>query len=182
MNISNLLNIMNITFPDFVFLICSALILGCGFIVVYSRNIVHSGFSLLGTFTGVAGFYFLMEANFIAAAQILVYVGGVLIVILFAIMLTRGIGTVYNSNASKGAIPATLFAMIIAAGLIFIAFRFPWKLRTEAASLSVAQLGDALLGQFLIPFEFLSLLLLTALVGAVTLVRKEFKEGGKEEK
>lgn len=173
---------MNITFPDILFLICSALILGCGFIVVYSRNIVHSGFSLLGTFLGVAGFYFLTETNFIGAAQILVYVGGVLIVILFAIMLTRGIGTIYNSNPSNGVIPATFFALIIVSGLIYIALRFPWKLKAEQSPASITQLGDALLGKYLVPFEFLSLLLLAALVGAVMLVRKEIKEHGEEEK
>jgi NAD(P)H-quinone oxidoreductase subunit 6 len=173
---------MNVSFPDVVFLICSALTLGCGFIVVYSRNIVHSGFSLLGTFAGVAGLYFLAGANFIAAAQILVYVGGVLIVILFAIMLTRGIGTAYPSNPSRGTVPASLLGLVFAGGLIYIALRFPWKLAAQPATASVSQLGDALLGKFLIPFEFLSLLLMAAMVGAVMLVRKEIKEGGEEEK
>ena len=172
---------MNVTFPDLVFLVCAALVLGCGSIVVYSRNIVHSGFSLLGTFAGVAGLYFLAEANFIAAAQILVYVGGVLIVILFAIMLTRGIGTVYPSNPLHGVVTASLLGLVFAAGLIYIALRFPWKLAAEPTTASVTQLGDALLGKFLIPFEFLSLVLVAAMVGAVMLVRKEIKEGGEEE-
>lgn len=172
---------MNLTFPDIVFVILAALILGCGSIVAYSRNIVRAGFSLLGAFAGVAGLYFLAQANFIGAAQILIYVGGVLVVILFAIMLTRGIEQARSTNPRQMVIPATLIGLISAAMLITIALYFPWRLRPDAPVATVHSLGNALLDTYLIPFEFLSLLLLAAMIGAVMLVRKEIKESGKEE-
>ncbi len=173
---------MNVTVPDILFYLFSLMILACGVIVVYSRNIVHSGFSLLGTFAGVAGLYGLASSTFLAAAQILVYVGGVLIVILFAIMLTRGIENANRSNPSQGVVPATLLGVIIAALLIFVAVSFPWQIRTVAETTdSVSPLGNALLNQYVLPFEFLSLVLLPVLVGGVMLVRKEIKPQTDEE-
>lgn len=167
---------MNLTIPDILFYCFALLTLACGLVVVYSRNIVHSGFALLGTFAGVAGLYGLTSASFLAAAQILVYVGGVLIVILFAIMLTRGIDKADRSNPSQGVIPATLVGVTVAVLLIFVALHFPWQItQAEEITTSVPPLGDALLSDYVIPFEFLSLLLLAALVGAVMLVRKEIK-------
>ncbi len=123
---------MNLTVPDILFYCFALLTLACGLVVVYSRNIVHSGFSLLGTFAGVAGLYGLASSTFIAAAQIMVYVGGVLIVILFAIMLTRGIEKAGHSNPSQGIIPATIIGLIAAALLIFVAVKFPWQVKQPA--------------------------------------------------
>ncbi len=174
--------VSTITFPDFVFFFLAALVLGCAIIVVYSKNIVHSGFSLLGTFAGVAGLYGLLSANFVAAVQVLVYVGGVLIVILFAIMLTRGIQEAKASNPSTGRVPASLAGLVVAAMLIAIAVSFPWKTKAIAETAStVPQIGHALLDTYLIPFEILSVLLLAALVGAVMLVRKEIKSDREQE-
>lgn len=176
---ANVLSILSL--PDVAFLVFAVLILGCGVIVVFSRNIVHAGFSLLGTFTGVAGLYALASADFLAAAQILVYVGGVLIIILFAIMLTRGIQAVDVSNPSIGIVPSVFLGLTITVLLGFIAFSFPWRTvpPTETAS-SVKVIGNALLSRYLIPFEVLSVLLLAALVGSVMLVRKEIGPGDGE--
>jgi NAD(P)H-quinone oxidoreductase subunit 6 len=173
---------MNFTVPDILFYCFAMLVLACGLIVVYSRNIVHSGFALLGTFAGVAGLYGLASSTFLAASQILIYMGGVLVVILFAIMLTRGIEHAGHSNPSQGLIPATIIGIITAALLIFVALSFPWKVQplTEVES-SVPPLGNALLSEYVVPFEFLSLLLLAALIGAVMLVRKEIKTDADQE-
>jgi NADH:ubiquinone oxidoreductase subunit 6 (subunit J) len=176
-------SIASITFPDLLFIALSAIAVGCGFIVVYSRNILHSGFALLGTFAGVAGLYGLLSANFLMAVQILVYVGGILVVILFAVMLTRSIENVEHSNPSKGIIPATLAGLLITGSLIFIAVEYPWKVQPLAIQNStVSSIGNELLGAYLIPFELLSVVLLAALIGAVMLVRKEIKNGESDEK
>jgi NADH:ubiquinone oxidoreductase subunit 6 (subunit J) len=176
-------SLASITFPDLLFLVLSAIAVGCGLIVVYSRNILHSGFALLGTFAGVAGLYGLLSANFLMAVQILVYVGGILVVILFAIMLTRSIENADYSNPSQGIIPATLAGLVIIGSLIYIAMNYPWKVRPLASQGStVAAIGNELLGPFLIPFEVLSVVLLAALIGAVMLVRKEIKNGESKEK
>jgi NADH:ubiquinone oxidoreductase subunit 6 (subunit J) len=167
---------MTLTFADILFYLMAVLIISCAAIVVFSKNIVHSAFSLLGTFTGVAGLYGLLTANFLAAVQILVYVGGVLIIILFAIMLTRNIQDAKDSNPSSKLIPALLVGTLVCTCLILIALGYPWPVKTitETQS-SVPQIGDALLGKYIILFEVLSLLLLAALIGSVMLVRKEIK-------
>lgn len=167
---------MNPTFPDVLFYFLAAVVLFFGGIVTFSRNIVHSGFALLGTFAGVAGLYGLLAANFLAAVQILVYVGGVLVVILFAIMLTRNIQDAKLSNPTRKLFLASMFGLVISTLLIIIAIRFPnpEKNLTDVHS-TVSRIGDALLGKYLIPFEILSLLLLATMVGAVMMVRKEIR-------
>lgn len=174
--------ILAVTFPDLLFFFLAGLILVCSLMVAFSRNIIHSAFCLLGVFTGVAGLYGLLSANFLATVQILVYVGGVLIIILFAIMLTRAIQDARHSNPSTGLVSACVIGAIVAAILIIIAVGFPWKVKPvgEVGS-TVPGIGEALLGRFLIPFEVLSVLLLAALVGAVHLIRKEIKSEEKGE-
>ena len=165
-----------ITYSDVLFFVLAGFILACAFIVVFSKNIIHSAFSLLGVFAGVAGLYGILTANFIMAVQILVYVGGVLVIILFAIMLTRGIQDARQSNPSTGLVTASIVGLIVAVILITIAVTFPWQTKPigEATS-SVPLIGNALLDKYLIPFEILSVLLLAALIGAIMLVRKEIK-------
>ena len=173
---------MNLTVPNILFYIFALMTLACGLIVVYSRNIIHSGFALLGTFVGVAGLYGVASSSFLFAAQILIYVGGVLIVILFAIMLTRGIQNAGQSNPSQGVLPATLIGAVTSALLILVAVTYPWPLQQPAeVEASVPPIGHALLSTYVVPFEFLSVLLVAVLVGSVMLVRKEIKPDSDEE-
>jgi NADH:ubiquinone oxidoreductase subunit 6 (subunit J) len=167
---------MTLTFADILFYFLAAIVLVFAAVVAFSKNIVHSGFALLGTFAGVAGLYGLLSANFLAAVQILVYVGGVLIVILFAIMLTRNIQEAKLSNPTRKLLLAGIFGLISASLLIIIAVKFPVAEKNPAEVHStVALIGDALLGKYLIPFEILSLLLLATMIGAVMMVRKEIR-------
>jgi NADH:ubiquinone oxidoreductase subunit 6 (subunit J) len=167
---------MSLTFADILFYLLAAAVLIFAAVVAFSKNIVHSGFALMGTFTGVAGLYGLLSANFLAAVQILVYVGGILIVILFAIMLTRNIQEAKLSNPTRKLLLAGMFGLISAALLIIIVVKFPIaeKTPTEVHS-TVTMIGDSLLGKYLLPFEILSLLLLATMIGAVMMVRKEIK-------
>jgi NADH-quinone oxidoreductase subunit J len=152
------------------------MVLVFGAVVAFSKNIVHSGFALLGTFAGVAGLYGLLTANFLAAVQILIYVGGVLVVILFAIMLTRNIQDAQNSNPRQKIVLASVFGLVMASLLFYIAVKFPWlEQGITENKLTVSQLGDALLGTYLVPFEIVSILLLATMIGAVMIVRKEIK-------
>jgi NADH-quinone oxidoreductase subunit J len=161
--------------PDLMFYGFAALILVCGGMVAFSRNIVHAGFALLGVFSGVAGLFGLASATFIAAAQLIVYVGGVLVVILFAVMLTKGIGDPRRSNPMIHPVPALVVSIGLTALCVLAALSFHGGAPQPESADSVAPLGDALLGPFLLPFEFLSLLLLAVLVGAVMTVRREIK-------
>jgi len=145
--------------------------------VAFSRNIIYSAFSLLGTFGGVAGIYVLLGADFVAAVQLLIYVGGILVLILFAVMLTHRITDVRITNRAVGRIPALLACGILAFLLIQAVWETPWvKAKTTGYEPTAASIGDLFLEHYLLPFELASIVLLAALIGAVVLARKEFEE------
>src|SRR5574341_2437536 len=94
--------------------------------VAFSRNIVYSAFSLLGTFAGVAGIYIFLGADFVAAVQVLIYVGGILVLILFAVMLTHRITDVEITNRAAGRIPALIVVGVFVYLLIQTVRETPW--------------------------------------------------------
>lgn len=145
--------------------------------VAFSRNIVYSAFSLVGTFGGVAGIYVMLGADFVAAVQILIYVGGILVLILFAVMLTHRIADVHITNRSVGRFPALILTGLVLALLVATIIESSWnKVDKVANEPTTAQIGELFLGKYLLPFELASLVLLVALIGAVILARKEIKE------
>ncbi|HEY2920808.1 MAG TPA: NADH-quinone oxidoreductase subunit J [Candidatus Binatia bacterium] len=145
--------------------------------VAFSRNIIYSGFSLLGTFMGVAGIYVFLGADFVAAVQVLIYVGGILVLILFAVMLTHRITDVEITNRASGRIPALIVVGILIYLLIETIMETPWvKAKEVVYAATTAKIGDLFLSSYLLPFELASLVLLAALIGAVVLSRKEIKE------
>lgn len=163
---------------------------GGGLAVVFSRNIVRCAVALLFTLLGVAGLYFLLNAEFLAAVQLVVYVGGTLILIVFGVMLTART-TVRTFEATRGemilagAMAAVLLATIVAAlpigaksKLAGRAFPTGHPLPTGDAY-PVALLGEKLLGDYLLPFELSSVLLLAAMIGAAYLARARPREPGR---
>jgi NADH-quinone oxidoreductase subunit J len=147
---------------------------GCAF----SRNIIYSAWSLLFAFMGVAGLYVFLGADFPAVAQVLIYVGGILVLILFAIMLTKQIGGDPALTNAHLALPVgAVLALVTVATLTYMAVNAPWKVIAEPSYASTAQgLGVAFLTEYLLPFEVASVVLLAALVGSVVIARKEIKE------
>ncbi|MBI5502039.1 MAG: NADH-quinone oxidoreductase subunit J [Deltaproteobacteria bacterium] len=140
--------------------------------VAFARNIVHSAFALLATFFGVAGLYAFLSADLVAVIQLLVYVGGILILILFAVMLTSRISEVKVSNRSAGFGLGLLVLLGTIGVMAAVALRVPWGKAPPATPEPMAPgVGDALLGPYVLPFEVVSVLLLAALIGAVTLAR-----------
>jgi NAD(P)H-quinone oxidoreductase subunit 6 len=145
--------------------------------VAFSRNIIYSAFSLLGTFMGVAGLYVFLGADFVAAVQLLIYVGGILVLILFAVMLTHRITDVEITNRAAGRIPALLVVALFLVLVIQIVKETPWAKAKEIIFVATtASIGDSFLYEYLLPFELASLVLLGAMIGAVVLSRKEIKE------
>lgn len=145
--------------------------------VAFSRNIIYSAFSLLGTFMGVAGLYVFLGADFVAAVQLLIYVGGILVLILFAVMLTHRITDVAITNRAAGRIPAFVIVGLLLYLLIDAIRATPWVRAKEIVyQATSATIGDLFLYTYLLPFELASLVLLAALIGAVVLSRKEIKE------
>jgi NAD(P)H-quinone oxidoreductase subunit 6 len=144
--------------------------------VVLLPNIVYSAFLLGGVFLSVAGLYLLLNASFVAAAQILVYVGAVNVLILFAIMLV-------NKREDLSAIPGLavrrLLSAMVCAGLfvllVRVAFTTPWALPGPASigEEATARIGEHLFSDYLLPFELASVLLLMAMIGAIVLARRD---------
>src|SRR3954462_13038812 len=115
------------------FLALAALTLGSAGIVAFSKNIIHSTLALLGTFMGIAGLYITLSADFLAATQILVYVGGTLTLILFAVMLTSRIEDMKVSNPQTGI--ATAFGIIAVTLVVLgkVATETNWPSETKPA-------------------------------------------------
>jgi len=147
---------------------------GCAF----SRNIIYSAWSLLFAFMGVAGLYVFLGADFPAVAQVLIYVGGILVLILFAIMLTKQIGEDPKLTNAHLALPVGgALAAATVGTLSYMAVMAPWRIVSAPSYQPVtAALGIAFLTEYLLPFEVASVVLLAALVGAVIIARKEIKE------
>jgi NADH-quinone oxidoreductase subunit J len=159
-----------------IFYLLATLTLGSAGVVALSRNIIYSTIALLGTFLGLAGMYIQLSADFLAAIQILVYVGGTLTLLLFAVMLTARIESIRTSNTSRHQLAA--FVAIGALLLILgkVATNTPWVTEPRASMPSTAKLGHALLTEYMLPFEVASVVLLGALIGAVILARRAVKQ------
>jgi NADH-quinone oxidoreductase subunit J len=163
-----------------VFLILTVMTLGGALGVVLSRNLFHSALFLVLSFAGVVGYYVLLDAGFLAAVQLLIYIGAIAVLILFAVMLTRGLMAERQSQSNQQWLIAGLVALLTFIVLAVVLWQVDWPVASEQAlaSPSVAiggegsQLGQDLLSTYVIPFEIASVLLLVALIGAVILARE----------
>ncbi|MES1207646.1 MAG: NADH-quinone oxidoreductase subunit J [Pseudomonadota bacterium] len=150
----------------------ASLVLGGAAGVAFSRSILRAAFLLLASLGGTAGLYLYVGADFLGVIQILIYVGGVLVLLLFSVLLTNRIDDVRVTNQSLGRGAALPVALLLALLLVSVAVTTDWP-RTEAvAAPTTARLGDALLREYLLPFELASLVLLMALVGAMVIARR----------
>ena len=161
-----------------IFYLLALLTIGSALIVTFSRNIVYSAFSLLGTFMGAAGLYLLLAADFVAVIQVLVYVGGILVLIIFAVMLTHRIDDIAVSNRSVGRIPAAVIILAVGVLMGTAVMTAPWVQQAEVqVAPTTAGIGEAFLGPYILPFELASVVLLVVLIGAVVVSRKEIRGG-----
>lgn len=152
----------------------AVIMIAAGFQVVTSTNVVRAALSLVIVLAGVAAQYILLAAEFTAVVQVLVYIGAVVVLFLFGIMLTRArIGhesDLDNSNRLPAFIVAVaLFALLVA----LLRDAFGTARINVAAPTTTAQVGDAIFSTYLVPFEIASVLLLAALVGAIVLARRD---------
>ena len=153
------------------------LILGSSFMVVTSPNLVHSAVSLLFTLFGVAALYIFLYADFIAATQVVIYVGGILVLIIFGVMLTNKIENATITSKTHNQIPGALFSLILLVIQFYIIFNTNWLVNDNPLKDStIYHIGNLLLTKYLLPFEVVSILLLAALIGAAMLSRKKVEE------
>ncbi|MCA1991495.1 MAG: NADH-quinone oxidoreductase subunit J [Coleofasciculus sp. S288] len=160
------------------FAILSVMMIGSALGVVLLTNIVYSAFLLGGVLISIAGLYLLLNADFVAAAQILIYVGAVNVLILFAIMLVNKredfapIARRWIRNASTALVCFGLFAL-----LSTMVLATPWSVSTAAPIIDanpIVTIGEHFFSDFLLPFELASVLLLMAMIGAIILARRDF--------
>ncbi len=151
------------------FYAAAALTIGGGLGVVMTRNIVYAAFALLVSMMGVAGIFLLMFAEFLALVQVLIYGGAIVIVILFALMLTRVQDFEHLSDNRQWPAAAVVAAAIfglLAASIVATSVR-----TVDRTGVGFEELGETLFTEWAVPFEVASLVLLVALIGAVVLVR-----------
>jgi NADH-quinone oxidoreductase subunit J len=163
---------------SFVFYVLAALTLAGALAAVTLKNTVHCALALTVAFAGLALLYLELDAQFAGFAQILVYIGAVAILIVFAILLTKGSETpregVYSRNSLAGlAIAASVFAVL---GWAVIESARVLPNETAVPAVTVLQIGNALMGRYVLPLEIVALLLTAALIGAVIVAMHEKEE------
>jgi NADH-quinone oxidoreductase subunit J len=162
---------------DIIFYILAFTVLVSASVVVFSRNIVYSAFALLFTFFGVAGLYVLLNADFLAITQLMVYVGGILVLILFGVMLTNKVVSVDIKTGTLQVVPAAILAALTAGILCSIFLGTSWIGAGSTAMVNVKStapmIGDALIRSHVLLFEIASVVLLVAIVGAAMIARRE---------
>ena len=160
----------------FAFYFLSALTLFSALAVVQSKNIVHAGYWLLPCFVGIAGLFAALEAHFFFVVQLLIYAGAILVLVLFAVMLTRNAANPQSRRANVLVVPAALVSLATAGATCWILANHSWILKAAAAaspSDQTKQLGIALIGPYALPFEVASLVLVAALIGAVVVAKSD---------
>jgi NADH-quinone oxidoreductase subunit J len=156
-----------------IFYVFAAITVGSAAMVVLARSLIYSAFALLFTFFGVAGLYVLLGADFLAATQLLIYVGGILVLLLFGVMLTHKLYDLDLKSGTTQFLPGVFVAVALFAILTITALQTQWATgppRPLAAT--TAEIGTQFMGPYLLPFEAASILLLVALMGAALIVRR----------
>lgn len=186
-----------------IFFYLFALITGVSAVMaVLVKNIVHAAFALLFTFLGVAGIYVLLNADFLAVTQIMVYVGGILVLMIFGVMLTNRVTDINIKAGASSRIPAALLVVVFGSILGYATLTTKWTTnkdlpwnntqqwsgnvyerieqnehktaddKTKGSVGTAEEIGKLMLTDHLLPFEVISVLLLVALVGSAMLARK----------
>lgn len=154
------------------FYVVAAAVLAGAWVSVSARNLFRAALGLALALFGVAALYLFLEAEFLAVAQLLIYVGAILALVIFGVMLTARIADPAARRWNRQAGAAALLALAVGLGLARAFLRAPWP-APAGAPVPLAALGRTLISEYLLPFELLSLLLLGALVGAITIARRD---------
>ncbi len=163
--------------PVLIFAAASLVTLGAAIAVVTNKNILHSALFLVLAFVGVASIYVMLEAPFIAVIQVLVYIGAIAILIVFAIMLTRKLMSKELEQRNAQWIWAALGSLALFGVLAWIVYSANWPASGALPPQDqITVLGNELLSTFVVPFEIASVLLLAALIGSIVIGRERDPE------
>ena len=175
MQLASMLDISADTVTTVLFFLFATLTVSAGLVIVMSKNIIRTAVGLLFALLGVGGLYILMDAEFLAAVQLVVYAGGTLILIIFGVMLTSKSPFSKFEPKLPEVILALCTGMVMLAALLMAINNASGTFATNAFpsgdKYPTAQLGQALLGEYLVPFELVSVLLLVVMIGAAYLAK-----------
>ena len=157
-----------------IFVVLAIFTIGGALGVVVSRNVVHAALALLVSLIAVAGIYLVLFAEFLALVQVLIYGGAIIIVLLFAIMLTRN--SEYPRIADNKQWPLAAVAALAFLGILIPSFLINKIEDTNAQNASFTGIGESLFTTWAVPFEVASLVLLVALIGAIIIARSDEEE------
>jgi NADH-quinone oxidoreductase subunit J len=146
--------------------------IGCALMVAAVRELIQAVLFLALAFVGVAGIYIVLSADFVAVVQVLIYAGAIAVLMTFAVMLTPSADRKNSETAFQG--PAAILAGLVLAVIVFVIFDTDWQISSRAAfPATTASLGEAFLKPYVVPFEVASVLLMTAMIGAIVLTKEE---------
>ena len=168
-------------FQTLVFFFLSAILVFASLRVITARNPVHAALNLILAFFTCGGIWALLQAEFLAIAIILVYVGAVMTLVIFVIMLTEHLGgrSIRQNNRQSPAALVSLAGIVIL--LTMLLLQTPWPVTGKAleSKVSVMSLGKALMGTYAFPFEVISVILIACLIGAIAIAKKDIPEKDK---
>ncbi len=153
--------------------ILAAVMLGAGLLVVTMRDIIRCGLAMIVCFMALAGIYVLMGAPLLGAAQVIVYIGAISVLILFAIMLTQTKDAPSRLVFQTQAVPAAIAAVVVAILIALAVAATDWGALPERVRVATSTMSRVLFEQFVFPFEIVSVLLLAAVIGGVFLAKRE---------
>ena len=158
---------------DALFWVLAAVMIGAGFLVVTMRDIIRCGLAMIVCFLALAGIYVLMGAPLLGAAQVIVYIGAISVLILFAIMLTQTKDAPSRLVFQTQAVPAAIAAIVVAVLIALAVAATDWGELTARVRLATSAMSLVLFDRFVFPFEIVSVLLLAAVIGGVFLAKRE---------
>jgi NADH-quinone oxidoreductase subunit J len=142
-------------------------------VVVFSKNLIHSAFALLFTFVGVAALYVFLGADFLAATQMVIYVGGILVLLIFGVMLTHKISEMQLKSETFQFWPGLVLVTVVFFCLVFVMLKTTWHSPVaQEMKPTTAAIGELFMKDYILPFEVASIFLLIALIGAAMIVRR----------
>jgi len=158
---------------DALFWLFAAVMIGSAFLVVTMRDIIRCGLTMIVCFGSLAGIYAIIGAPLLAAAQVIVYIGAISVLILFAIMLTQTKDAPSRLVFQTQAVPAAIASIVIAVVLALAVGATDWGEAAKRVRLTAEAMSSVLFNSFVLPFEIVSVLLLAAVIGGVYLAKRE---------
>jgi NADH-quinone oxidoreductase subunit J len=165
--------ILGIPWDDVLFVLLAGTMLAAGLAVVTLRDIIRCGLAMMVCFAALAGIYVMAGAPLVAAAQVLIYIGAISVLVLFAIMLTQTKSAPSRLVFQTQAVPAAIAAVILVVVLVLAVISTPWGGEEARGTTQTADLAKTLFRDWVLPFEIAGVLLLAAVIGGVFLAKRD---------